>query len=192
MLVRARAFTAIPRMNILDVYPDQYQQLLEQKVQQTRDNFAALQIPEIKVFASERQHYRMRAEFTVFHEGSKNSVGDSYYCMFDWPQPADEAEGAEAEAIADTAPPEEAEAACKRAKTEAGAGAVTQRKLTKKEKRKMKKMKEPAAPKKERVRVERFPRASERINELMPQVTSLNRRLLEAVCAAGAHRNQRQ
>ena len=177
-------------MNIFDVYPERYQELLQQKVDKTRTNFASLEIPvatcwvlvrpvltahavqEIQVFESEKQHYRMRAEFTIFHEGSKDSVGDSYYCMFDWPEPA---AGAEAEDTAVEPEPAEDQGASKRPKIEGADGSFSQpqRKLTKKEKRKIAKKQQAAggAPKKVRVRIDQFPRSAERINELMPKAS---------------------
>jgi len=149
-------------MNIYDVYPAQYEALLLEKVEQTRTNFAPLNIPNIQVFESEREHYRMRAEFTIFHEGSKKSVGDCYYCMFDYPPETEEAAPAE-----DTTEP-----SSKKLKLEHPAPAP-ERKLSKQEKRKLRKMKETSTMrKKERVRIDRLPRASERINELMSQVLS--------------------
>ena len=67
-------------MSVGQVFPDRYQQQLQhktdevlQQIQQCRLNF-----PPPKVFQSNPSHYRMRAEFRVWHEEN-----DSYYIMFD-------------------------------------------------------------------------------------------------------------
>lgn len=164
------------KMNIFDVYPAQYTQLLTEKAAIITNQFAPLKIPEIEVFDSPVENYRMRAEFTIYHEGSKNSVGDAHYCMFDWPQvdPAAAEEAAAAEEQQEAV--EEAEQdPSKKTKLEDGtaAEAAPNQKLSKREKRKLRKKMEklaPAAPKKERVRIDKLPRAATRINELMPQV----------------------
>ncbi|WP_136487355.1 tRNA (uridine(54)-C5)-methyltransferase TrmA [Vibrio sp. H11] len=64
-------------MATLDVNPNQYQAQLEEKVSRLTDMFQAYQVPELEVFESPQQHYRMRAEFRVWHEGD-----DMYYIMF--------------------------------------------------------------------------------------------------------------
>lgn len=55
-----------------------YQTQLEQKYQQLKNQFAGLGVPPIEVFASPVAHFRMRAEFRIWHDGD-----DSYYAMFD-------------------------------------------------------------------------------------------------------------
>jgi tRNA (uracil-5-)-methyltransferase len=65
-------------MSAIAYYPDQYQELLAEKVNQRCQQFAEFSPPEPGVFASPLKHYRMRAEFRVWHEGD-----DLYYIMFD-------------------------------------------------------------------------------------------------------------
>lgn len=55
-----------------------YAQQLEDKLHRLGDMFGDFITPEIEVFESPEQHYRMRAEFRVWHEGE-----DMYYIMFD-------------------------------------------------------------------------------------------------------------
>ncbi|MDO6765671.1 tRNA (uridine(54)-C5)-methyltransferase TrmA [Agarivorans sp. 1_MG-2023] len=65
-------------MSAIAYYPEQYQELLAEKVAKRREQFAEFSPPEPSVFASPTIHYRMRAEFRVWHEGD-----DLYYIMFD-------------------------------------------------------------------------------------------------------------
>ena len=55
-----------------------YQNQLDNKKQKLKSLFANFTQQELEVFASEPTHYRMRAEFRVWHEGE-----DLYYYMFD-------------------------------------------------------------------------------------------------------------
>ncbi len=55
-----------------------YAEQLDDKLQRLGDMFAEFTTPDIEVFESPEQHYRMRAEFRVWHEGD-----DMYYIMFD-------------------------------------------------------------------------------------------------------------
>ncbi|ENO8976746.1 TPA: tRNA (uridine(54)-C5)-methyltransferase TrmA [Vibrio parahaemolyticus] len=64
-------------MATLDVNPQRYQEQLAEKVERLTDMFAPYNVPELEVFESPEQHYRMRAEFRVWHEGE-----DLYYIMF--------------------------------------------------------------------------------------------------------------
>ena len=64
-------------MATLDVNPQRYQEQLAEKVERLTDMFAPYNMPELEVFESPEQHYRMRAEFRVWHEGE-----DLYYIMF--------------------------------------------------------------------------------------------------------------
>lgn len=105
-------------MVIFDIDPSRYDAQLEAKRQRIERQFARFSPPPLEVFASPPSHYRMRAEFRVWHEGD-----DLFYAMFE----------------------ADPEAPLQR-------GRVAQRV----------------------VRVDRFPVASERINELMP-------RLLDAI-----------
>jgi len=72
-------------MNIWDTYPNDYERLLAAKVRTSqnwtntdvdnlqhatvKEQFSTLGMPEIEVFASPKEHYRMRAEFTIWFEG---------------------------------------------------------------------------------------------------------------------------
>lgn len=55
-----------------------YEQQLSEKVSRLSRLLAPFDAPDIQVFASASQHYRMRAEFRVWHEGD-----DLYHIMFD-------------------------------------------------------------------------------------------------------------
>ncbi|NHH99021.1 tRNA (uridine(54)-C5)-methyltransferase TrmA [Oceanimonas sp. MB9] len=60
------------------VTPHSYQTQLDEKAARLEQTFAPFSPPRLEVFASEPEHYRMRAEFRVWHEGD-----DLYYIMFD-------------------------------------------------------------------------------------------------------------
>ncbi len=60
------------------VNPHTYQAQLDAKVAQLQQAFAPFNPPSLDVFASEPEHYRMRAEFRVWHDEE-----DMYYIMFD-------------------------------------------------------------------------------------------------------------
>ena len=64
-------------MASLDVTPQHYAQQLAEKTERLTQMFAPYDAPELEVFPSEEQHYRMRAEFRVWHEGD-----ELYYIMF--------------------------------------------------------------------------------------------------------------
>ena len=57
--------------------PASYPALLAEKVAQFKRDFASFAIPEPWVFPSAPEHYRLRAEFRVWHQGD-----DLYYAMF--------------------------------------------------------------------------------------------------------------
>lgn len=63
-------------MNPID--PTQYIQLLEEKRKKITELFSPYTQCPLECFASEPTHYRMRAEFRVWHEGE-----DMYFYMFD-------------------------------------------------------------------------------------------------------------
>lgn len=65
-------------MNIESIAPEKYSILLEEKSKRIRELFSSFEIPSLEVFSSEPTHFRMRAEFRVWHEGE-----DLYYYMFD-------------------------------------------------------------------------------------------------------------
>ena len=60
-----------------------YQQQLADKKQYLQQLFQGLDFPEIEVFESPEQHYRIRAEFRIWHEG-----GEMFYAMFERGQKA--------------------------------------------------------------------------------------------------------
>jgi tRNA (uracil-5-)-methyltransferase len=64
-------------MPIDRVFPEQYQQQLNEKIKQIKEDFAHFNLPDIEVFASPESHYRMRAEFKIWHEGDR-----AHYAMF--------------------------------------------------------------------------------------------------------------
>ncbi len=55
-----------------------YDALLADKAQRCRQLFAELALPSPQVFTSAPEHYRMRAEFRIWHDGD-----ELYYAMFD-------------------------------------------------------------------------------------------------------------
>lgn len=65
-------------MSIHQVYPEQYQQQLSEKVSEIKATFGHFQLPEIEVYASPASHYRMRAEFKIWHQ-----EGQAHYAMFE-------------------------------------------------------------------------------------------------------------
>jgi tRNA (uracil-5-)-methyltransferase len=65
-------------MAINDENTQRYQVQLDEKVARMNDLFAEYQLPSLEIFTSPEQHYRMRAEFRIWHDGD-----DLYYAMFD-------------------------------------------------------------------------------------------------------------
>lgn len=65
-------------MSLAIVKPELYEQQLEEKAKFIRSEFADFEIPELELFRSKPEHYRMRTEFRVWHEQDR-----SYYRMFD-------------------------------------------------------------------------------------------------------------
>ncbi len=65
-------------MSLAVVQPEKYEKQLSEKINQTQIEFEAFDIPELEVFTSKPEHYRMRAEFRIWHEGEH-----SFYRMFD-------------------------------------------------------------------------------------------------------------
>ncbi len=55
-----------------------YQQQLQEKIQRIQAQFADCDMPELEVFASPEQHFRMRAEFRIWH-----TADDMFYAMFE-------------------------------------------------------------------------------------------------------------
>ncbi|WP_205662179.1 tRNA (uridine(54)-C5)-methyltransferase TrmA [Alteromonas flava] len=58
--------------------PSTYEQQLADKIADLRGAFAEFRLPDLEIYRSEPQHYRMRAEFRVWHDGD-----DLYHIMFD-------------------------------------------------------------------------------------------------------------
>ncbi|WP_106478610.1 tRNA (uridine(54)-C5)-methyltransferase TrmA [Phytohalomonas tamaricis] len=65
-------------MSLPVVDPDQYQAQLDAKRERISAQFARFEPPRLEVFASPVSHYRMRAEFRLWHDGD-----DVYYVMFE-------------------------------------------------------------------------------------------------------------
>jgi len=65
-------------MNLAAMDPSNYDVQLEAKRVKLTQLFTDFATPELEVFSSEPAHYRMRAEFRMWHEGE-----DLYYYMFD-------------------------------------------------------------------------------------------------------------
>ncbi|MDQ2078018.1 tRNA (uridine(54)-C5)-methyltransferase TrmA [Marinimicrobium sp. ABcell2] len=65
-------------MPINRVFPQQYQEQLNDKVSRIKEDFSPFNPPEIEVFSSPKSHYRMRAEFKIWHEGDR-----AHYAMFE-------------------------------------------------------------------------------------------------------------
>ena len=64
-------------MSIDQIFPEQYQQQLTEKVQRLHDLFAGFEMPELEIFESPKSHYRMRAEFKIWHQD-----GNAHYAMY--------------------------------------------------------------------------------------------------------------
>lgn len=62
--------------------PEQYDNLLEAKKQRIAEQFKDLGVNEIACFSSPTQHFRMRAEFRLWHQDD-----DIFYAMFDKDEP---------------------------------------------------------------------------------------------------------
>ncbi len=60
-------------MRVDQIYPERYQDQLEEKVVRLKDLFAPYSVPELEVFDSPTGHYRMRAEFKIWHQGDSIS-----------------------------------------------------------------------------------------------------------------------
>lgn len=60
------------------VNPDQYQQQLQQKTTALNERFKGFNPPELEVYASQPQGFRLRAEFRLWHTGER-----CFYAMFD-------------------------------------------------------------------------------------------------------------
>jgi tRNA (uracil-5-)-methyltransferase len=65
-------------MRPTEIQADNYVEQLETKVSVLKENFAQHSVPELEVFASQPLHYRLRAEFRLWHDGD-----DLHHVMFD-------------------------------------------------------------------------------------------------------------
>ncbi|MEX1057294.1 MAG: tRNA (uridine(54)-C5)-methyltransferase TrmA, partial [Natronospirillum sp.] len=72
------------------VFPEQYSALLDAKAAQLKTEFSAHYHGPLDVFASPPSHFRMRAEFRVWHAGDR-----SFFAMFDSSAPRDPVEVAQ-------------------------------------------------------------------------------------------------
>ena len=77
-LIGSAVGRAVCAMPLPSFDPADYPQQLASKVARYKAEFAAFDLPEPEVFASEPQAYRLRAEFRMWHQGDQ--VG---YAMFD-------------------------------------------------------------------------------------------------------------
>ena len=57
---------------------DQYNRQLQNKINNLKTLFSDFVLPELKVYSSPVSHYRMRAEFRIWHNGE-----DLYHIMYD-------------------------------------------------------------------------------------------------------------
>ena len=64
------------------IQPEMYEQQLQDKQNELTELMATLPLPEMEVYASQSSHYRMRAEFRIWHDGD-----DLFYAMFDSADP---------------------------------------------------------------------------------------------------------
>ncbi|WP_101757104.1 tRNA (uridine(54)-C5)-methyltransferase TrmA [Oceanicoccus sp. KOV_DT_Chl] len=69
-------------MPLSNVKPENYQALLASKTQRISQQFAEFNPPALDVFESPALHFRVRAEFKIWHDND-----DSYYVMFNREQP---------------------------------------------------------------------------------------------------------
>jgi len=63
---------------MIEMHPDNYQSQLDDKAARQRETFKKFSPPELEVFDSPAENYRLRAEFRVWHDGD-----DLDYIMFD-------------------------------------------------------------------------------------------------------------
>lgn len=64
-------------MAINQVFPENYQQQLDEKAARISEQFRAFSPPSLEIFPSPVSHYRMRAEFKIWHED-----GRAHYAMY--------------------------------------------------------------------------------------------------------------
>ncbi|MEN9428032.1 MAG: hypothetical protein RLZZ220_2381 [Pseudomonadota bacterium] len=96
-LIGSAVGRAVCAMPLPSFDPADYPQQLASKVARYKAEFAAFDLPEPEVFASEPQAYRLRAEFRMWHTGDRVD-----YAMFD---PADPKTAIVLDTFAPAAPP---------------------------------------------------------------------------------------
>jgi len=64
-------------MPLSTIFPEKYNELLDNKVEHIKDQFSRFSLPGIDVYPSPTLNYRMRCEFRVWHEGE-----DLFHIMF--------------------------------------------------------------------------------------------------------------
>ena len=65
-------------MRPTEIQASSYSEQLQNKTTFIKDNFAQHPMPELEIFASEPLHYRLRAEFRLWHDGD-----ELHHIMFD-------------------------------------------------------------------------------------------------------------
>lgn len=65
-------------MAIPNIQPENYEQLLTEKVDKLKSEFATFALPDVEIFKSSTSNYRLRAEFRVWHDED-----DLDYVMFE-------------------------------------------------------------------------------------------------------------
>lgn len=65
-------------MSVHLVHPEHYESQLQAKARLTEEEFAPFQAPPLEIFSSPASHFRMRAEFKMWHDGDSVS-----YAMFE-------------------------------------------------------------------------------------------------------------
>eukprot|EP00803_Ostreobium_quekettii_P008216 evm.model.scf_449.2 EVM.evm.TU.scf_449.2 scf_449:7180-13202(+) len=73
----ARLTLASESGRIAVVEPERYEEQLDEKIASVNRLFSSFKLPRIEVFRSKPSHYRMRAEFRVWHDGE-----EVYYTVF--------------------------------------------------------------------------------------------------------------
>ena len=57
------------------INPETYQQQLDEKLTRLKAEFNDLPLPQIDIYTSKPLHFRMRAEFRIWHENGKAHYG---------------------------------------------------------------------------------------------------------------------
>ncbi|MFB1001074.1 MAG: hypothetical protein QMC22_00910, partial [Pseudomonadales bacterium] len=70
---------SIPSINYA---PEQYEQLLDEKAQRITQLLAPFNPPSPTIFSSPKKHFRMRAEFRIWHD-RQGENSHCFYVMFE-------------------------------------------------------------------------------------------------------------